>query len=283
MGAAAVKADRHRYYRVSDRLVENREKIEEHLRQRQGDLFDLDRTVLLYDLTNTHFEGVGAGNAKAKRGKKNKNRDDCVQIVVGMVFDTEGFELGHRIFAGNRSDSTTLLEMIGELDKAVGLPGEREKTLIIMDGGIATEQNVKLLKEERFGYLVNESRRGRGAYREQFLEQEGFEQVQGRDEDREVKVKWLQEPMGEKDANKVEKEQGERGCEDKEYVVLCKSQRRRGQGRGHLFRGRRALYRGSRSAPKPGRSRQVEGSAKDPQSDRAGAGATFQGAALLFD
>ena len=48
LGAAAVKADRHRYYRVSDRLVQNREKIEEHLRERHGD--NLDRTVLLYDL-----------------------------------------------------------------------------------------------------------------------------------------------------------------------------------------------------------------------------------------
>ena len=261
LGAAAVKADRHRYYRVSDRLVENREKIEEHLRQRQGELFDLDRTVLLYDLTNTHFEGVSAGNAKAKRGKNKQKRDDCVQIVVGMVFDTEGFELGHRIFAGNRSDSTTLLEMIGELDKAVGLPGEREKTLIIMDGGIATEQNVKLLKEERFGYLVNESRRGRGAYREQFLEQEGFEEVQGRDEDREVKVKWLQEPMGEKDANKVEKEQGERGCEDKEYVVLCKSQRRRAK--------EEAIYSGAEGrfmeALEALQSRVDQGRLKDPQ------------------
>ena len=100
-----MKADRHRYYRVSDRLVHNRDTIEEHLCQRQGELFGLDRTVLLYDLSNSHFAGVGAGNAKAKRGKNKQKRDDCVQIVVGMVFDIEGFELGHRIFAGNRSDA----------------------------------------------------------------------------------------------------------------------------------------------------------------------------------
>ena len=74
--------------------MQNREKIEEHLRQRHGELFGLDRAVLPYDLTNRHFAGIGVGSAKAKRGKNKHKRDDCVQIVVGMVFATEGFEAG---------------------------------------------------------------------------------------------------------------------------------------------------------------------------------------------
>ncbi len=250
LGVAAVKSDRHRYYRVSDRLVENRERIEEHMRERQGELFSLDRTVLLYDLTNTHFEGVGASNGKAKRGKNKQKRHDCVQIVVGMVFDTEGFELGHRIFAGNRHDATTLLEMIAELEKAVGAQGEREKTLIIMDGGIASRENVQLLREEGFGYLVNQSRRGRKAYLAEFQEASGFEKVEGRDSDREVKVKWIKEQVG--------------------------------QGRGDLFRGRRALYEGARGASEKGRSRPFKGARKNPYRDRALTGATFPSAALLF-
>ncbi len=229
LGVAAVKSDRHRYYRVSDRLVENRERIEEHMRERQGELFSLDRTVLLYDLTNTHFEGVGASNGKAKRGKNKQKRHDCVQIVVGMVFDTEGFELGHRIFAGNRHDATTLLEMIAELEKAVGAQGEREKTLIIMDGGIASRENVQLLREEGFGYLVNQSRRGRKAYLAEFQEASGFEKVEGRDWDREVKVKWIKEQVGEENESEGDQEttQEESRQAGEEYVLLCQSVRRR--------------------------------------------------------
>ena len=263
LGAAAVKADRHRYSRVSDRLVENRERIEDHLRQRQGELFNLDRTVLLYDLTNTHFEGGCASNGKAKRGRNKQKRDDCVQIVVGMVFDTEGFELGHRIFAGNRNDSTTLLEMIGELDKAVGSPGEREKTLVIMDGGIATKENVQLLREERFGYLVNENRRQRSAYREEFLEEEGFEKVEGRDEHREVKVKWMQESVEEGNRSEADQEiaQQEPAQEGKEYVVLCKSERRRAK--------EEAIYSGAEGrfieALEALQSRLERGKLKDPE------------------
>ena len=261
LGAAAVKADRHRYYRVSDRLVQNREKIEEHLRERHGELFNLDRTVLLYDLSNTHFEGMGAGNAKAKRGKNKQKRDDCVQIVVGMVFDTEGFEMGHRIFAGNRSDSTSLLEMLEELYKAVGSEGQREKTLIIIDGGIATKENVKLLGEEGFGYLVNENRRGRGGWREEFFEQEGFEKVEGRDEHRQVKVKWIEEPVGEKPGREADQEPGQAGCEHKEYVLLCNSERRRAK--------EQAIYSGAEGrfieALEALRSRIDAGRLKDPQ------------------
>lgn len=259
LGAEVGKADRHRYYRVSDRLVKNRSKIEAHLRQRQGELFGLDRTVLLYDLTNTHFAGVGGLNAKAKRGRNKQKRHDCVQIVVGMVFDTEGFELGHRIFAGNRSDSTTLLEMIEELDQAAGGAAEREKTLIIMDGGIATEENVEYLTEEGFGYLVNENRRGRAAWAEAFSEPEGFEKVEGRDESREVKVKWLEEPRGQAGDGEAGREAGR--CADKEYVLLCKSERRRAKEQA-IYSGAEVRFLEALEALK---SRIEAGRLKDPR------------------
>jgi len=64
--------------------------------ERRAQLFGLDRTVFLYDLTNTHFEGLCARNPKAKRGANKQKRNDCKQIVVGMVFDRFGFELTHK-------------------------------------------------------------------------------------------------------------------------------------------------------------------------------------------
>ena len=40
-------------YRAGDLLLERQREIEQHLRERQRSLFNLERTVLLYDLTNT--------------------------------------------------------------------------------------------------------------------------------------------------------------------------------------------------------------------------------------
>lgn len=225
LGTGVVKADRHRYYRASDRLVENRERLEGHLRQRQGELFALDRTILLYDLTNTHFEGLCGGNQQARRGKNKQKRHDCAQIVVGMVFDREGFALGHRIFAGNRQDSTTLVEMIEELEKAVGSSGSGSLPLVIMDAGVATEKNVRLLREGGFSYLVNDSRRRRGRYRQAFQQEEGFEPVAGRKPGQEVRVKRIEEPLGKKRPSHAEGQEHREGLS--EFVVLCKSRRRR--------------------------------------------------------
>src|SRR6185436_18361290 len=75
-----------RFYRISDRLLRHRAELEAHLRAQTQTLFNLDRSILLYDLTNSYFEGEALHNPKAHRGKSKEKRDDCPQIVVGMVF-----------------------------------------------------------------------------------------------------------------------------------------------------------------------------------------------------
>jgi hypothetical protein len=89
-------------YRQMDRLHPNRAQIESALAERERSLFNLNRTVFLYDLTSTYFEGQAKGNAKAKRGYSRDKRPDCKQVVVGVVFNDEGFPLAHEVFEGNR-------------------------------------------------------------------------------------------------------------------------------------------------------------------------------------
>lgn len=55
-------------YRASDRLVRRRGSVEAALFNRISDLFSLDTSIVLYDLTNTLFEGDLASNPKAQRG-----------------------------------------------------------------------------------------------------------------------------------------------------------------------------------------------------------------------
>jgi hypothetical protein len=86
-----------RFYRISDKLLKNQAAIEERLYQRQKDLFSLEDSVFLYDLTNTYFEGVCAGNPKAQYSKNQKEkRSDCPQVVVALVLDGDGFIRRHR-------------------------------------------------------------------------------------------------------------------------------------------------------------------------------------------
>jgi transposase len=207
------------YYRVSDLLIRYQKEIEAYLRQRQGQLFRLDRTVVLYDLTNTHFEGICRDNPKAKRGHNKQKRDDCPQVVVGMVFDGDGFGLGHRVFEGNKNDSTSLIDMITELEAAVMCEDGQAvsalvKPLVILDAGVATAGNLALLREKGFSYLVNDSRRGQAKYAKEFADDNEFVTIEDRGKRAAVVVR------------RIEEVHNKKSCRDgqlDETVVLCKS------------------------------------------------------------
>ena len=136
-----------RLYRTSDLLVRHREKIEEALFRNITDLFELNTTVTLYDLTNTYFEGDAAGNDKAARGHSKEQRSDCPLVTLGLVLDGSGFVRRSKMFAGNVTEGTTLAEMLQGLAASAG-------ALVIMDRGIATEANIDWLKQRGYRYLV---------------------------------------------------------------------------------------------------------------------------------
>jgi hypothetical protein len=213
LGEGILKGDPNRFYYVSDALLGRQTKLEAHWRIAQAEHFHYPRTILLYDLTNTHFEGQARGNAKAKRGKNKQGRSDCPQVVVGMVYDERGFELAHRTFAGNQSDSTSLVVMVESLRQAAGYPEAPElmpaaRVLVIVDAGVATAGNLKLLAQAGFHYLVNDTRRGRKKWRAQFAQEDQFQSLAGRENRTEVKVRAVDLPGGQR-------------------LVLCKSQGRR--------------------------------------------------------
>ena len=216
LGCTVHEGLKDRFYRVSDQLLACRAALEQHLRRQQEVLFNLDRTILLYDLTNSYFEGAALGNPKAKRGHSKEKRNDCPQIVVGMIFDRYGFELAHRVFEGNQSDGKSLVAMVAELQQILG-PQERSpdaaKPLIILDGGVGTQANLALLRQHGWGYLVNDSRRGRAAYRKEFMQAEGFVAMARHPGQSAVRVRVLADP--------------ESKATPPDQLVLCHSQGRR--------------------------------------------------------
>jgi len=139
-------------YRVSDQLWGEREGIEAALAGAERKLFDLQECFILYDLSSTYFEGLCALNPKAKRGYSRDHRGDCKQVVVGMVLDEAGFPKATEIYEGNTVDKSTLQGMLEGLERRVG---KREQApTVVMDRGVATEENLKRLKEAGYHYLV---------------------------------------------------------------------------------------------------------------------------------
>ncbi len=134
-------------YRASDALMAHRDAIERHLFDHVTELFSLGTTIILYDLTNTYFEGEARQQCKAQRGRSKEKRSDCPLLTLGLVLDGSGFVRRSEVFAGNASEGKTLAPMLAGLEAPAG-------ALIVMDRGVATEDNLRWLREQGYRYLV---------------------------------------------------------------------------------------------------------------------------------
>jgi transposase len=139
-----------RLYQVADKLLTHKKAIESHLERQEERLFTLQRTVILYDLTNTYFEGQALGNTNAKRGRSKEKRYDCPLVTMGLVLDGDGFPLASDLFPGNASEPATLEPMLASLTASSQCQG----SIVVLDAGIATQDNLDWLKENKYRYIV---------------------------------------------------------------------------------------------------------------------------------
>jgi len=158
-------------YLVLDKLHPHRSAIEAALVARERSLFNLDATIYLYDLTSTYFEGQCVRNAKAKRGYSRDHRPDCKQVVVGLVVNREGFPITHEVFAGNTQDHTTLATMLDRLAERTGL---KEGSTVVVDRGMAFDDNIAEIKQRRLNYVVASRQPERDRWLGNFEDTEGF-------------------------------------------------------------------------------------------------------------
>jgi transposase len=161
-------------YRNMDRLYPNRVSIESMLAKQEQTLFNLEQTILLYDLTSTYFEGQALKNSKAKRGYSRDKRPDCKQVVVGLVINKDGFPLAHEIFEGNTQDRQTLADMLDLLDRRVGIqPGQT----VVIDRGMAFDENLEQIASRDLHYIVATRQCERDRWLDDFNDLDGFEKV----------------------------------------------------------------------------------------------------------
>ena len=120
LGVAAEKVNEDRLYRALDQLLPHKEALEKHLKNRLGELFELDYDLLLYDVTSTYFEGEAKQIPLAQRGYSRDHRPDCKQVNIALVVSREGIPLGYQLFAGNRNDVTTLEEIVDRIERLYG-------------------------------------------------------------------------------------------------------------------------------------------------------------------
>jgi len=139
-----------RLYRALDRLLPHKHALEQHLVARLGELFALDYDLLLYDVTSVYFEGLADANPLAQRGHSRAHRPDCKQVCLALVVTREGMPVGYEVFAGNRTDVTTVEEIVEAMEARYGLA----QRIWVMDRGMTSEDNLEWLRATGRRYLV---------------------------------------------------------------------------------------------------------------------------------
>lgn len=136
-------------YKIGDKLFEHNEALCTHLSTKTNELFNLSDKIIFYDLTNTYFEGRKEGSKQAQFGRSKEKRSDAKLISLALVVNAEGFVKYSKIYEGNIYEPHTLLSTI----EALSANTNAIKPLVVMDAGIAVDDNLKMLKEKGYDYL----------------------------------------------------------------------------------------------------------------------------------
>ena len=147
-------------HRTAVLLWEQHGKIEQRLSQGAREIFGLKETIILYDLTNTYFEGSKKTSKIAKHAKSKDRRDDRPLITLALTLDGQGFAKQSRVLEGNISEPDTLEKMLDELSNVVD--GFNAQKTIVIDAGIASENNLAIIKRREFKYVAVSRKRSYG-------------------------------------------------------------------------------------------------------------------------
>ena len=176
-----------RLYRCLDRILPHKAKLEQHLKQRYGELFGAEFDVLLYDLTSTYVEGAAEKNPMMRRGYSRDHRPDCEQMVIALIVNSEGFPFSYETLDGNRADVSTMETILRMVERKYG----KARRIWVLDRGIVSEENLAAIRQRGGQYLVGTPRSQMKQFEEELLKDD-WTKVRP-----EVEVKKVAIPQGE--------------------------------------------------------------------------------------
>jgi len=165
-------------YEITDKLLAHKDTLESKLYDQQCELFNLNHSLFLFDLTNFYFEGKCKNNPLAERGKSKEKRSQNVLVSLALIVDEHGFPVKSEVFEGNIGEPSTLKTILDSCGLLVDKEGELPfRPCLAMDRGIATKENIEFIKEEKFPYTVIQRANKVKEYHSHFDEKIGFTQI----------------------------------------------------------------------------------------------------------
>lgn len=137
-------------YDVLDVLSEQKESIVEHIAK-----FFSKKTLrkpeeTYYDVTTYSFESTRWGELRMF-GFSKDNKNNEVQVVMGLLLDNNGIPITYELFPGNTMDQSTLTKSISRLKKLYGL----DKITVVADRGLNSGNNLAYLCEFGHDFVIS--------------------------------------------------------------------------------------------------------------------------------
>ncbi len=174
LGVSWEKVNDDRLYRGLGVLAAHKDKLCAHLMERYRSWFGVPFEFLLYDVTSPFFKGQAEASEKAARGDSRDSRSDGKQVCIGLVCTPEGLPLSCEVFAGNRTDVTTVEEIVRAMEEKY----DQAQRVWVMDRGMVSEENITFLRERGARYLVGTPKSQLRQFEAALLEKEGWSQGQ---------------------------------------------------------------------------------------------------------
>jgi hypothetical protein len=143
------KINKDRLYRGARKLYNHKDQLEKHLSSRTNEIFNYEEKIILYDLTNSYFEGKKETSELAQYGRSKEKRNDAKLVVLALAVNPLGFIKYSSIHEGNFADSSDITAVLDGLIKNTGI----EPKTVVMDAGIASKENLKVVVDKGYNYL----------------------------------------------------------------------------------------------------------------------------------
>jgi transposase len=168
----------HELYRTLDLLCDGKQHIEEVLFEKNVSLFNMEIDIVFYDVTTLYFESVRGDNLR-DFGFSKDNKINEVQVVVGLLVDTEGRPIGIDVFSGNTFEGHTLEKALTKLKKRFKI----REVVVVADRGINAKLNLKAIRDCGFDYIVGSRLKSMPkAIRSKVLDMQNYVEIPTRDE-----------------------------------------------------------------------------------------------------
>jgi len=173
--AKLPRLDLQHLYRSLDVLGESKDTIEEHIFFRNRNLLNMTIDVVFYDVTTFAFESVQQDGLR-DFGYSKDNKYNEVQVVMGLLIDSEGCPIGYELFSGSTFDGKTMVGALQNLQRRFGI----RRVVIVADRGLNSKINLQMIRQAGYGYIVaSRIRKLSQKLQEEILEPDGYTETVG--------------------------------------------------------------------------------------------------------